>query len=528
MYAKPMGHTQNAGLGSVVRLVVRQFLEQKHYRQLSKILADQWSSCHSLTAAVKLMEAHGVRISPQEQAKFAEMPEDRMIEALVAKMPQQSREQFEHFFLQLSFIASTTTRLRSALEHGQPEIVEESLESAENVGVLPYLMKMAIAQAGQEVKQVSNDHESWLSETEGRISPLLQASSSLIALQGELERARAQLDMYRGDAKDKSKSMLLGMANQNDQAALANIVSTWGAFTQRSKREVEIRREYEAEIEEANKRLFDYKSAQLVKVKNVLARNSEAAKGKMVMDCLAALRKETQAVRSKELLDAKMAEVESKSKEYANAARAKGNAFLMRMNAGTSVGLMQNTLAAFKMLVEMQKLEKEESSSQLEAEARLAEFMKKQNEGAKSVLNRMSAGTDSGLLQGVFQMWAEVVLEDKRASRMEKEIQAKSAKFAMFGEKNKGSALSAQEKSAWLQDQQMTLLTFNLWKREYKSETMRRYGKDKNDRRKKELIGVKGLFKDFAGSLEATLQQGTPRVEDARAKSRTRPLEGAA
>lgn len=163
MYAKPMsGTTGHAGLGSVVKLVTRQFLEQKHYRQLNKILADSWSNCHSLTAAVKLMEAHGVRIAPQEQQKFAEMPEDRMIEALVAKMPQQSREQFEHFFLQLSFIASTTTRLRGALENGDPAVVEESLDSAENVGVLPYLMKMAIAQAGQEVKTFASDHEAWL------------------------------------------------------------------------------------------------------------------------------------------------------------------------------------------------------------------------------------------------------------------------------------------------------------------------------------------------------------------------------
>eukprot|EP00971_Amphidinium_carterae_P031283 616059-Amphidinium_carterae.1 len=38
-----------------------------------------------------------------------------MIDTLVMRMPQQSREQFDHFFLQLSLIASTTTRLRSSL-----------------------------------------------------------------------------------------------------------------------------------------------------------------------------------------------------------------------------------------------------------------------------------------------------------------------------------------------------------------------------------------------------------------------------
>merc|ERR1719264_1783465 len=105
------------------------------------------------------MEAHGVKVSPEEERKLQELPEERMIDALVMKMPQQSREQFEHFFLQLSFIASTTTRLRTALEAGQPDSIEDALESAENVGVLGYLLKMTIFQAGQEVKAREEMHE---------------------------------------------------------------------------------------------------------------------------------------------------------------------------------------------------------------------------------------------------------------------------------------------------------------------------------------------------------------------------------
>merc|ERR1719188_816243 len=145
------GSTQS-GLGGVIKLVVKTFLEQEHYRTLHRALSEEWSDTHSLSAAVRLMEAHGVKISPEEEQRLAQLPEERMIDALVARMPQQSREQFEHFFLQLSFIASTTTRLRQALEAGVPEVIEEALESAENVGVLPYFMKMAVAQAGNEVK----------------------------------------------------------------------------------------------------------------------------------------------------------------------------------------------------------------------------------------------------------------------------------------------------------------------------------------------------------------------------------------
>merc|ERR1719487_3097591 len=107
-------------------------------------------------------------------SRLAQLPEDRMIDALVMRMPQQSREQFEHFFLQLSLIASTTTRLRSALETGNSDAVEEVLDSAENVGILQFILKMAVAQAGQEVKSHIKDHEDWLAASTDRMAPLLQ------------------------------------------------------------------------------------------------------------------------------------------------------------------------------------------------------------------------------------------------------------------------------------------------------------------------------------------------------------------
>merc|ERR1719454_1840632 len=124
---------RDTGLAGAVKLVVKTFLEQKHYQDLHQLLSDEWSHCHSLTAAVRLMEAHGVYLTKEREAKLAEMPEDRMIDALVMQMPEQSREQFEHFFLQLSLIASTTTRLRTALESGNTQVLEEVMDSAENV-----------------------------------------------------------------------------------------------------------------------------------------------------------------------------------------------------------------------------------------------------------------------------------------------------------------------------------------------------------------------------------------------------------
>merc|ERR1719326_1042796 len=171
---------KETGLAGAVKIVVKTFLEQSHYQQLHQLLSEEWSHCHSLTAAVRLMEAHGVYVSPEEEGRLSKLPEDRMIDALVMRMPQQSREQFEHFFLQLSLIASTTTRLRSALETGNSDAVEEVLDSAENVGILTFILKMAVAQAGQECKAHNQDHEDWLAVTADRLAPLLQSQANAV------------------------------------------------------------------------------------------------------------------------------------------------------------------------------------------------------------------------------------------------------------------------------------------------------------------------------------------------------------
>merc|ERR1719482_1790283 len=185
-----------AGLQGAVKLVVKTFLEQSHYQQMHDLLSEEWQHCHSLTAAVKLMEAHGVHLSPAEEKKLQELPEDRMIDSLVMKMPEQSREQFEHFFLQLSLIASTTSRLRTALESGDDSAVEEVMDSAENVGILQFILKMAVAQAGQEVKLHSQDHEAWLASAAGRMGPMLQAQTTAITCRKAMIDAKAELEHH--------------------------------------------------------------------------------------------------------------------------------------------------------------------------------------------------------------------------------------------------------------------------------------------------------------------------------------------
>merc|ERR1719287_436183 len=88
-----------------------------------------------------------------------------------------------------------------------------------------------------------------------------------------------------------------------------------------------------------------------------------------------------------------------------------------------------------------------------------------------------------------------------------------AGKFGSFAQRNKGAAGSAMDRAAAAAEASTQIVIFWYWKREAKVERMRRYAKDKNLKKKQQLVGVKGLFKNFANELEAGLKEGTPRVE---------------
>merc|ERR1719323_1168620 len=100
---------------------------------------------------MKLMQKYGVTLTPQEEERLSRMDEAQQINALVMKMPQQSNDQFQQFFLQLQLLVSTATRVRQGLEDGRTDVVKEALEEADAMAISPYILRMAIVQAGSEV-----------------------------------------------------------------------------------------------------------------------------------------------------------------------------------------------------------------------------------------------------------------------------------------------------------------------------------------------------------------------------------------
>merc|ERR1719324_1778044 len=180
-----------------------------------------------MNAAMKLMEQSGVHITPEEEQRLAGLTEPQMIESLVSKMPQQSKEQFQHFFLQLQLIVSTATRVRTALEQGRADLVEQAMEDADSTGIAQYILKMAIVQAGSEVTNLKKQHAAWVKDAESKMSRLVKGAEDAQVAKERLQKAQGELASFQSAQNEQIKKVLMTFAGGSATALLHGCLNSW-------------------------------------------------------------------------------------------------------------------------------------------------------------------------------------------------------------------------------------------------------------------------------------------------------------
>jgi hypothetical protein len=498
-------------LHDVVKFVTKTFLDEEHYTSLHRTLSNRWDSHQSLSAAVKLMEQYGVTLTAAEQQRMGKLDEATMIDTLVQRMPQQSKEQFEHFFLQLQLIVSTATRVRTGLEVGSSKIIEDALNDADETGITSYILKMTLVQAGSEVTTLRSQHDQWCREINARMSSLLTVQDDAMQAQKQLAAAQAQLGQYAGNHKDKAKKALMGVAGKNDKALMGSSITEWFSYIQRMKKEAEIRKEYEDRIDAAQQKLYDYKMAQKGNASSVLLRQAAAGDSTLVGEVFSVLIKEVTDKKLEAEAEKKLAEIEAKLAAQSGKNKDNAKSVLMRNLAANDNQLCDVCIEAWKQFIIEYKKNKEEEVAVKEQEKKMADFMKNKSEGAKGIIDKMNAATDSGLVEHVVSSWVQLFQDNKKAAEMERMLMEQQAKFASFSERNKKGAGSAGSKAAEVRDYGLINHGFILWAEATKVERLLRYYQNRVDAKKHQLSSLQGMFRSFATQLETGMKDGTPR-----------------
>jgi len=273
-----------------------------------------------------------------------------------------------------------------------------------------------------------------------------------------------------------------------------------------------------------NKKIFEIGKAQLTNGKKMVKKQSSEAMDAIMLRCLDALKaEEAEKIRNQEVAkqgEQLMAKISAFSQTAGNNARN----VMSRMSAGNESGLKTMAWQGWKAYMEEFKNDTELSKSLRDKERQVEAFRRKQKEGAKSVLSSMTNASNSALQHSVYMAWIELIKERKEQDRVETQLNAKSSKLQNFQTKNKAAGMSASEKTAFLQDMQLQIFCMCQWKKDAKVSRIRSMGKEKDAKRKQELVGVKSMFKNFTSELDASLNVGTPRVEDVKKQRSPAPV----
>merc|ERR1712193_479561 len=452
---------------------------------------------------------------------LAELDEPAMIQKLITKMPVEFVQQFEHFALQLQLIITTATRVRKVVDEGAPDTIQQVMDHTDSSGIISQILKQTIVQAGIEVAEIRNRHTSWTKNTETRMSRLLRSADDAERAQIELKKLQAQLDNFGGAQNDKSTKMMMGVAGKNDKVLMTVIFSSWFTLQQKLKSERGIRDMFEAEIESLETKLMEYRQAALNNVRNVLMRKAAEGDSALLTQVWKSWADEVQETKREAGSQAAMQAMEAKLASASAAQTENTKKVMARMAAGSGNALLTVVLGSWVQWLADYKKNKDEEDAIKAREKEFEEFMKQKKEGAKSVLDKMNAATDSGLCEHVMSTWCQSFKDDREARKMEEIMAENEARFGALNGRQKDNAKGVMSRVNEQMDLNLMLKHFCAWATDTKLERIMRHYNSKMESKKHQLQSVQHLFKSFANQLD----QGLKAEDSARDSSSRRRKE---
>lgn len=501
-------------------LQMQQFLDEWHYRILHSGMAATWDRSGSLTAALELLEAHGMQLSPEEMAYFSSeaLPEEQLVEALVAKMPREFRATFEHFTLQLQLIVSTATRVRQALEEGNPAEVTRIVEEGDT-GVLQQVLKMTCVEAAAEIGGLKEIHETWKKSMGKRLDRLSKTAAATDEAKSDLDHVMDELACFGAAQNEKSKKVLMGMAGNGEKMLVKTIFNTWQAYFYKYLSEKDIHDKFKAEIEAAQVKLMAFKQAQLDHTRKVLMGSADAGTKGLLTNVFKGWVKDVADEKENRVIAAALEEAEAKLNGMLSTQKENAKKTMARLSAGSDSSLKLMTFQAWQKDIEDTKKENEQNKAMNEAEAKLKEMMKKKSEEARQVVARMVGGQGTALCKQVFSDWFKIYIEEKREREAAEELEKHTAKFKSLNEKQKGGAMNVAEHNIQMENELLLMNAFMNWSTECHVERVHRFYSGKMENKKNQLEAVQGMFKNFATQLEG--MASTPRSQRAKRSQRS-------
>ncbi|CAE7943157.1 nadsyn1 [Symbiodinium sp. KB8] len=490
-----------------IRFMVTRFLETTHRRKLHEILACKWDRYQSAQAAVKLLGQHGVELSPEDEAHLSGLGDSELIDALVQKIPEQSSEQFQAFFLELQLVVSAALRIRKGLEEAKPDEVSQALDDVELSNVGPHVMKMAVVQAGSDVMTLGLQHKAWIQESQLKLSVLVRGQEEAMAAKKKLAAANAVLHNNTVSQNEKAKKVVATFLHGSVTALLKSVLASWLCIMRREKSETAVHREYRDRIERMQKQLAKCKQDQLAMVRSMFMRKSAAGILQLKRELFATWREEVEEskIDNDVWLEVKKVERQLAALKATQAGRMKQ--VIESVTAVSYTGLITACIRAWQGEVGTKRKEQELQRWLVTTRKKLAQLQEANRSLTRTTCARLAEQFDVGLLSIAMRSWVQTLQEAKQSSGMAESLSSVQGKLSTFGAKNAVSALKTMEQASDYLDEILTLRCFHAWRLDQKMSMISSQHGAVIEGKRTQLQNVQYMFRTFALKLEAEAQE---------------------
>merc|ERR1712113_356743 len=183
----------------------------------------------------------------------------------------------------------------------------------------------------------------------------------------------------------------------------------------------------------------------------------------------------------------------------------KRKSVMARMGADQDGGLIAITFNSWLQFHSNYKKDKEFEDAVKRSETQIAAHMKRKKDEAKQVLDRMSGATNTGLMAQVFTSWQQCLAEEKKAAELEATMNGAGGKFKSMRSRQSGNAQGVQGRVNEQMKMNLLLRCLKCWQIESRVNKENTELNRKLDQKRKQLQSVQKLFKEFARQLEEGL-----------------------
>eukprot|EP00440_Ansanella_granifera_P033065 gb/GFBE01035876.1/.p1 GENE.gb/GFBE01035876.1/~~gb/GFBE01035876.1/.p1 ORF type:complete len:559 (+),score=154.62 gb/GFBE01035876.1/:1-1677(+) len=485
---------------------VQKFLDDWHYTLVNTKVAQTWGRHRIVASLLDALAMHGMPMPAEGKEALLKLEESDIVLYLTDSMPFDMRANFTALSEQLLMAVTKLAQIRQSLEAGDVEQVVAAFEDQDgNSMAADAVLRQTVDHASSEVARIRKCHATWRGTTEGRIHRLQSATEEADKATKALLVAQARIDSFRGQQNEKTIACLLGLVEGSAKATLAAYFAAWRGVSEEGKAELELRNQYEAQIENMQRQFLKYQESRLENVRNAMMRLAQENAQNSLSQIFKAWCVEVEQAKAagngvKQLEQMKQTLAKAQTDRSKCAMKV-----VSHMVSETTLGPLVMAWQGWMQFSSEYKKNSDVEKQLKDLELKLKEKMDKKKDHMVHVLNLMTDSQDEDLIVEIMQTWARHSQEEKRKRELDDAMKLAHHKLDML----KGRQLDVAHGVRGRMNKQLELICMSrhliAWVIQTKVVRVQHHYSRKLDTKRKQLQGVQQLFQTFASQIEKNL-----------------------